>query len=347
MLEARPVIRPDLAAPSQGKRVLITGGLGFIGSNLARELVDGGRDVVLVDSLIPEYGGNLYNIAGIEDRVRVNISDVRDEHSLALPRAGPGRPLQPRRPDEPPRLDDRPVHRPRDQLPQPALDPRGVPARQPGRAGSSSRARARSTAARSTCRSTRSHPIAPVDVNGINKVAGEWYHLLYGEVYGIRVAVLRLTNTYGPRMRVQRRAADVPRHLAAGSRSTASEILVFGDGAPAARLHLRRRRGRARSCSPRRATRPTGRSTTSAATRSRLACSSSPSSSSSSHGGGSYRLVPFPAERKAIDIGDFYADYAQIRARARLGARGRAARRASRRTLDFYREHGAHYWDGG
>ncbi|MCS7040691.1 MAG: GDP-mannose 4,6-dehydratase, partial [Caldilineales bacterium] len=66
----------------KGRRVLITGGLGFIGSNLARRLVDLGAQVTLVDSLIPEYGGNLFNIAGIEDRVRVNISDVRDEHSM-------------------------------------------------------------------------------------------------------------------------------------------------------------------------------------------------------------------------------------------------------------------------
>src|SRR5712692_5635655 len=67
----------------RGKRVLITGGLGFIGSNLARALVAAGARVVLVDSLIPEYGGNRANIAGIEDRVTVNISDVRDSHSLA------------------------------------------------------------------------------------------------------------------------------------------------------------------------------------------------------------------------------------------------------------------------
>src|SRR5215831_18521457 len=66
----------------RGKRVLITGGLGFIGSNLARRLVHLGAEVLAVDSLIPEYGGNLYNIAGIEDRVTVNISDVRDTHSM-------------------------------------------------------------------------------------------------------------------------------------------------------------------------------------------------------------------------------------------------------------------------
>ena len=71
-----------MSSPFQNKKVLITGGLGFIGSNLARRMVEARADVMLLDSLIPEYGGNLFNIAGIEDKVRVNISDVRDEHSM-------------------------------------------------------------------------------------------------------------------------------------------------------------------------------------------------------------------------------------------------------------------------
>src|SRR5207247_4886306 len=64
------------------KRVLITGGLGFIGSNLARRLVTAGAEVTLVDSLVPAYGGNLRNVADIENKIHINISDVRDEHSM-------------------------------------------------------------------------------------------------------------------------------------------------------------------------------------------------------------------------------------------------------------------------
>ena len=74
----------ELGAAFAGKRVLITGGLGFIGSNLARALVPAGAEVVLIDSLVPEYGGSLENIAGLENHVSVNISDVRDEHSLRV-----------------------------------------------------------------------------------------------------------------------------------------------------------------------------------------------------------------------------------------------------------------------
>ena len=61
---------------------MITGGLGFIGSNLARHLVELGADVLLLDSLIPDYGGNLFNIDGIEKKVRVNIADVRQASTM-------------------------------------------------------------------------------------------------------------------------------------------------------------------------------------------------------------------------------------------------------------------------
>src|SRR6478735_1280951 len=76
--------RPAFAKAFQGKRVLITGGLGFIGSNLARRLVALGAKVTLIDSLIPEYGGNMRNIRGLERKLNVNISDVRNHHGLPV-----------------------------------------------------------------------------------------------------------------------------------------------------------------------------------------------------------------------------------------------------------------------
>ena len=67
----------------KGKNILITGGLGFIGSNLVRKLADLGANVTAVDSLIPEYGGNLFNVKGYEDLIKINIADIRDEFSMA------------------------------------------------------------------------------------------------------------------------------------------------------------------------------------------------------------------------------------------------------------------------
>ena len=122
-----------------------------------------------------------------------------------------------------------PYHGPRDQLPCPALDPRGLPRRTTRLRGSSSRARGRSTAAPTYLPVDERHPIHPVDVNGINKTAGEWYHLVYGQVYGIPVCVLRLTNTYGPRMRV-RDARQTFLGFWLRQILLGEELLVFGDG---------------------------------------------------------------------------------------------------------------------
>ena len=182
--------------------VMITGGLGFIGSNLARQLVDLGADVLLVDSLIPDYGGNLFNIDGIADRVRVNIADVRQQSDDELPGARPRGDLQPRRPGQPHRQHARSVHGSRDQLPQPADDSRGLPLQQPGVkvvfAGT------RQVYGRpDSLPVDETHLVRPTDINGINKAAGEYYHLVYNNVFGVRACSLRLTNVYGPRQLIR------------------------------------------------------------------------------------------------------------------------------------------------
>ncbi len=184
------------------KNVLITGGLGFIGSNLARKLVDLGSHVTLMDSLIPEYGGNRANVSGLESEVTINISDVRDTHSMATHVAG------------------------RDLLFNLAGQTSHIDSMSDPYSDLEINCRAQLSILEA-CRqwnptvkviyaSTRqiygkpdylpadeTHPLRPVDVNGINKMAGEWYHILYNNVYGIRATALRLTNTYGPRMRIK------------------------------------------------------------------------------------------------------------------------------------------------
>jgi len=184
------------------KQVLITGGLGFIGSNLARRLVDLKANVTLVDSLIPEYGGNLFNIAGIEDRVRVNISDVRDAHSMRYLVKGQDYLFN---------LAGQTSHM--DSMQDPYTD---LEINCHAQLSILETCRQYNPNIKIVFASTRQiygkpdylpvdekHLLRPSDVNGINKMAGEWYHILYNNVYGIRACALRLTNTYGPRMRVK------------------------------------------------------------------------------------------------------------------------------------------------
>jgi UDP-glucose 4-epimerase len=332
------MIRPDLAGAFRSKRVLVTGGLGFIGSTLARELVSAEAQVTLVDSLVDEYGGNLFNIAGIEDTVHVNISDVRDEHSFRYLVRGQDFLFN---------LAGQTSHL--DSMLQPFTD---LEINCRAQLSILETCRHHNPEVRIVYASTRQiygrpqrlpvdeeHPIAPVDVNGINKTAGEWYHLLYGDVYGIPVTVLRLTNTYGPRMRVkdarQTFLGDWLRRLARGE-----EIQIWGDGLQQRDFNY----------------------VDDAVAALLLAATSVEASGrvynlgSDEHvnllqlaellvelnGSGRFEVVPFPPERKAIDIGDYYSDFRKIE--RELGWRPRVAlREGLARTLEYYREAGEHY----
>jgi UDP-glucose 4-epimerase len=176
--------------------------LGFIGSHLARRLVDLDADVTLVDSLIPEYGGNLANIRAFADRVRVNISDVRDEYGMQYLVHGQDYLFN---------LAGQTGHLDSMRAPMTDLE---INAR--AQLSILEACRQVNPAVKIVFASTRQlygrpqylpvdelHPARPVDVNGINKLSAEWYHLLYNDVYGIRSCALRLTNTYGPHMRVK------------------------------------------------------------------------------------------------------------------------------------------------
>jgi UDP-glucose 4-epimerase len=186
----------------QQRRILITGGLGFIGSTLAGRLADMGAEVTLVDSLIPEYGGNLFNIRGFENRLRVNISDVRDEHSMKYLVQGQDFLFN---------LAGQTSHMDSMQDPHTDLE---INCR--AQLSILETCRKHNPGIKIVFASTRQiygkpdylpvdekHLLRPVDVNGINKMAGEWYHILYNNAYDIRSCALRLTNTYGPRMRVK------------------------------------------------------------------------------------------------------------------------------------------------
>lgn len=184
------------------KSVLITGGLGFLGSNLARRLVKLGAVVTLVDSLIPEYGGNLFNIQDIEDKLKINISDVRDEHSMRYLVQGNDYLFN---------LAGQTSHM--DSMQNPFTD---LEINCRSQLSILEACRQYNPTIKIIFASTRQiygkpeylpvdekHLLRPTDVNGINKMAGEWYHILYNNVYNIRSCALRLTNTYGPRMRIK------------------------------------------------------------------------------------------------------------------------------------------------
>jgi UDP-glucose 4-epimerase len=185
-----------------GRNVLLTGGLGFIGSNLARRLVDLGAHVTVIDSLIPDYGGNLFNIDGYADRLRVNIADVRDPYAMRALVADQELLFN---------LAGQVSHL--DSMIDPFTDLE-INAR--SQLSILEACRQENPSIKVVYAGTRQqygkprylpldedHIQAPTDVNGVNKLAGEWYHIVYHSAYGLRTTSLRLTNTYGPRQLVK------------------------------------------------------------------------------------------------------------------------------------------------
>jgi nucleoside-diphosphate-sugar epimerase len=324
-------------AALRGAHVMITGGVGLIGSALARRLVALGAELLLVDSMVPEAGGNFANIADISERVQFAIADIRDtaalrdllqgqdflfdlagqtshldsmnapEHDLAVNCTAQLQLLELCRAVAPKVTI---VHAGTRQI---YGRPRYLPV-------------------------DEEHPLRPADVNGVNKMAGEAYHLLFHDVYGIDTRSLRLTNVYGPGMRIKdarqnflgiwlRRALDgaafevwggeqrrdllyvedaVEAFLCAAiTRDTAGLALNVGGGEPYSLLALAEALIRA-------------------------------------NGGGTFERREFPAERKAIDIGDFVSDDRRFRALTgwapRIGLDDGLAR-----SLDYYRRHLASY----
>jgi UDP-glucose 4-epimerase len=320
-----------------GKKILITGGLGFIGSNLVYRLAGLGARVTLVDSLIPEYGGNLFNIADVEQKVTVNISDVRDEHSMKYL-------VQDQ--DYLFNLAGQTSHMDSMQDPYTDLD---INSR--SQLFILEACRKYNPDIRIVFASTRQiygkpdylpvdekHLLRPADVNGINKMAGEWYHILYNNVYGIRTCALRLTNTYGPRMRVKDARQTFlgiwvkllvegkPFDVWGGEQLR--DFTYVDDAVDAFLLAATREEAKGRIFNL------GGCEVVSLRDLADLLVKA--------NGGGNYQVREFPADRKRIDIGDYYADDRLIR--SVLGWKPKVnLEEGLKRTLDYYRHHLEHY----
>jgi UDP-glucose 4-epimerase len=322
----------------RGRAVMITGGLGFIGANLARRLVELGADVLLVDSLIPDYGGNLFNIDGIADRVKVNVADVRQQTTMNY------------------------LVRDRDVIFNLAGQVSHIDSMRDPYTDLEINCRSQLTVLEA-CRNynpkvkvvfagtrqvygrpdslpvSETHLVRPTDVNGINKAAGEYYHLVYNNVFGVRACSLRLTNVYGPRQLIKHNRQGFIGwfiRLAIEGRT----IQIYGDGSQlrdfvyvddAADAFLRA--GASDACNGE-VFNVGGDRPVSHRDLTTLLVDVA--------GSGSVQYVDWPPEMKAIDIGSFYADSTKFM-RATGWSPSVPLDDGLRRTVAFYRQHFTRY----
>lgn len=328
----------NLEQTYRGKKVLITGGLGFIGSNLARELVKLGCNVTIIDSLYHMGGGNLFNIKGIEDKIKLNFADMRDIaavnqlvkdkdciFNLAAQLSHVGS-----------------MENPVEDLEINCL----------GTLTLLEACRKYNCDTKIIFSGTRSqygkivytpvdekHPINPADTNGISKHAAEQYHLLYYRTYGIKAASLRLTNTYGPRHLMKHSRQGFLNWFIRQAMDNEA-IKIFGDGAQIRDFHYvddvvmalllaggsKRSEGEVFNL---------GGEASSLINLARLIIKIAKK--------GSFELVPFPDEREKIEIGSYIANYEKVK--KALGWEPTIGlEEGIRKTVEFYEKHRKEYW---
>ena len=327
----------ETARNFHGRKVLVTGGLGFIGSNLARVLAGAGARVTVVDSLIPQYGGNLRNLAGAPDGITVNIADVRDRFSLRYLIQGHDYLFN---------LAGQTSHM--DSMTDPFTD---LDINASAQLSILEACRTYNPGIEVVFASTRQiygrhqylpvderHPMKPVDVNGVNKIAGEQFHILYQNVYGLKTRVLRLTNTYGPRMRIKdARQTFLGIWIKQTLENKAIEVwggeqlrdFNYVDDVVEAMMQT--------TLSP-----ATIGEAYNLGSTERISLRALAELVVKVAGQGKFEIREFPAERKKIDIGDYYSDSSKIN--GVLGWKpGVDLADGLARTIDFFRENFVHY----
>ena len=325
-----------LRAAYAGARVTVAGGLGFIGSNLARRLGALGADVLVVDALLPELGGNRHNLDGAQGRIAVEIADLRTAEiapfvasrqylfNLAAQTSHQGSMDAP--------VDDLDLNC---RVALRLLEACRKAAPKIGVVFASTR---QVYGKPNYLPVDERHPLAPVDVNGVHKLAAEAYHTLYRNVYGVGSCVLRLTNTYGPRMRIKDarqtflgvwvRAVLEGRRFEVWEGEQLRDLTYIDDAVDALLLAA--------------ATPKAQGSVFNVGGGRRVALKRLADALVAAHGGGDYSIEPFPATRKRIDIGDYHAD--DRRFRRMTGWKPRVALQDGlARTLDYYRGNLAAY----
>jgi UDP-glucose 4-epimerase len=330
-------VNSDINQIFSGKRALVTGGLGFIGSHLARRLVELGAQVSMIDVQDPQSGANRFNITEIDDRVHLVIADEYDEQHT--------RPLLQEQ-DFLFRLAGQTSHVGSMQDPLKDVEANAV-----HQVAMLEWCRKDNPGVRIIFAGTRqvygrpaylpvdeAHPIAPVDYNGVSKLAGDFYHIVCHQVYGMWTVVLRMTNVYGPHMRIKdARQTFIGWWLRQLLEDR--EIPIFGDGNQKRDLNH-----------------------VDDVVDALLLCAANPAAKGQLfnlggdpvalldlarlmieiNGAGHYDLTPFPEARRSIDIGDYYGDFTKIQ--KQLGWRPKVSLRAGmERTLAFYRLHKRHY----
>jgi UDP-glucose 4-epimerase len=322
----------------KNKKILITGGLGFIGSTLAHRLAKMEADIFLVDSLISEYGGNNFNINGIEDRVKVNIADVRDKHSMDY------------------LVKDKDIifnlagtlsHI--DSMNDPFTD---LEINCKSQLSILESCRKNNRDVKIIFAGTRGqygkadhlpvdekHLMHPTDVNGINNIAGESYHILYNNIYGIRAVSLRLTNTYGPRHQMKHHKQGIInwfiRQLIEGQ-----TVKLYGDGKQIRDINYVDDVVEALLL---------------------VACNEKANGEVFNLGGipknlidlvetmidvygkGNYELIPFKDDLKKIEIGDYIANYEKIKSAVEWEPKV-SLEEGLQSSFDYYEKYKEYYW---
>ncbi len=324
----------------KGRSVLITGGLGFIGSNLAHRLTQiGDVEVMIIDALLPGQGGNRFNIHNIEDRVRLLIADINSDYVVNHLVGGVDYIFN---------LASSVSHL--DSMLYPHQDLQSNCAAQLTLLEA---CRHSNPQVKIIYTSTRQvygrpvylplderHPLSPPDINGINKLTAEYYHLLYHRVYGIRTACLRLTNTYGPRQLLHHnRQGFIPWFI---RQAIDGEVIeLFGEG--------KQRRDMNFVDDVVDALLLTGASKDAEGEIFNLGGSEVITISEfaqkliSLTGRGQVHNIPFPPENQPIDIGNVYSSYQKIE--SMLGWQPQTSiHKGLSDTINFYQKNRAHYW---